>query len=439
MSHPAKPLSRRALLQMALCGAGSLALRSLATGIPMHFLRCPEAAAAPSPAVCAAPQFLVLSSSASGDPLNANVPGTFENPALFHSADPSMAPTPVVLGGTTYHTAAPWASFVNLNRTCFFHNRTTINGHNSAPSVWRMLNSLPHQEMLISAYASQLAPCLGTLQASPIGLGVQGSGEALYAAGRPLAAISPTSLTNTLGSPTGPLGDLQGLRNATLDKMQAYLKTQSTPWGQRFIDNYTISLAQARNLSTNLLSALSQIRDNGLSAQLTAATVLMKMKVAPAFTIHAPFGGDNHFDVGVRGESAQLISSLGALNTFQTNLGSLADSVTLATWNVFGRTLGTSSNSGLNYGRNHNLNHHVMVLSGKHVKGSVVGGIVPVGGDFGASDIDSASGQGVMGGDVPALKTLYSAGSTLGMALGLDEAYVRSLIPVAPPIKAALS
>ncbi len=71
--------SRRSLILSGLFGAGYLGLRALATGIPMSILASPTTAKADDPAAaCVKPQFLFLLTSGSGDPLNANVPGCFE-------------------------------------------------------------------------------------------------------------------------------------------------------------------------------------------------------------------------------------------------------------------------------------------------------------------------------------------------------------------------
>src|SRR4029077_2854178 len=78
-------ISRRDALLTTLFGAGCVGLRSLATGLPAWFLLDPSAALAAPPApACTAPpdraQFIVFSTSGTGDPLNANAPGTYDDP-----------------------------------------------------------------------------------------------------------------------------------------------------------------------------------------------------------------------------------------------------------------------------------------------------------------------------------------------------------------------
>ena len=72
-------LSRRKLLLETLFGAGMLGLRSLATGIPIAVLANPRKAVAQTVPSCSNPaaQYILLSSSVDGDPLNANVPGMY--------------------------------------------------------------------------------------------------------------------------------------------------------------------------------------------------------------------------------------------------------------------------------------------------------------------------------------------------------------------------
>ena len=62
-------------------------------------------------------------------------------------------------------------------------------------------------------------------------------------------------------------------------------------------------------------------------------------------------------------------------------------------YNVFGRTLGPGSTGG----RQHNGNHQVSIAIGKPFRGGVIGGVGPVGGDFGALPIDDGRVRGRVG------------------------------------------
>src|SRR5262249_33670961 len=106
-------ISRRKALMSALFGAGYVGLRALATAIPAGFLLRGRRAFAEGAATCANPakaQFVILSTSGAGDPINANAPGTYEDPNIAHPADPTMAPTNFMLGGVAAKAAMPWST-----------------------------------------------------------------------------------------------------------------------------------------------------------------------------------------------------------------------------------------------------------------------------------------------------------------------------------------
>ena len=116
------------------------------------------------------------------------------------------------------------------------------------------------------------------------------------------------------------------------------------------------------------------------------------MKVTPAVTVHLPFGGDNHNDAELTDEATQTSSSIGNIEFLWNELKSagLQDQVTFALFNVFGRTLKRNARGG----RDHNGNHHAMMLFGHKLRGSVIGGIAADSRDFSATAIDSATGAG---------------------------------------------
>jgi hypothetical protein len=100
----------------------------------------------------------------------------------------------------------------------------------------------------------------------------------------------------------------------------------------------------------------------------------------------------------------------------------LTDKVTFATLNVFGRNLNGISKVESRSGRDHYGNHSVMLMIGKNIKPGVVGGVTKgQSGAYVASDIDSATGNVLMGGDIPQAQTHVAAARTLGAALGIPE------------------
>ena len=113
----------------------------------------------------------------------------------------------------------------------------------------------------------------------------------------------------------------------------------------------------------------------------------------------------------------------------------LADKVSFATLNVFGRTIGPGNTDG----RQHNQNHQVSVTIGKAFAGGVIGGVGPVDKDYGALAIDAKTGTGAAGGDVAAIDTLASYGRTLLTAVGVDAATLQAELIGGTVIPAALA
>jgi hypothetical protein len=435
-------LDRRHALLSTLFGAGYVGLRALATGLPASLLVRPRAALAQStPPGCAAPgkaQFVVLSTSANGDPINASAPGTYEDPAIVHSPDPAMAPAPLVLGGKTYTAATPWTTLpaAVLSRTVFFHLMTNTPVHPKEPEVLELMGATPAGEMLPSLLAKALAPCLGTIQTQPICIGAATPSEALSYSGTTLPIVPPLALKATLANPAGPLSQLQPLRDQTMNQLYDLYKNGASPAQRQYVDSMVTSQGQVRNLSQDLLAALGDIQDNTADSQVTAAITLIQMKVAPVVTIHIPFGGDNHHDVGLATETSQTVAGTKTIAGLMSALAAagLQDQVTFMTLNVFGRTLRPSTPNG----RQHNPNHQVSLAIGRPFNGGVVGAVGPVQSDYGALPIDSKSGAGVAGGNIKAVDTLAAFGMTMLAAVGADPTVLTSPASTGAVISGAL-
>jgi hypothetical protein len=435
-------ISRRHALMSTLFGASWVGLRALATGLPASLLLNPRLVlAGPAPACgsIAKGQFIVFQTSGNGDPINANVPGSYGDPNIVHSQDPAMAPTAMTLLGQAYTAAAPWATLPQnlLDRTCFWHLMTNTPVHPKEPDVLRLMNATQADEMLPSILARQLAPCLGTIQSQPISLGATSPSEGLTYGGQALPIIPALALKATLTSPAGPLTKLQPLRDQTLTQLYDLYRTSATPAQRAFIDSLATSQSEVRNIQQSLLSQLASIKDNSASSQILAATALIQMKVTPVIAIHIPFGGDNHRDIGLQTETTQTVSGVAAIASLMSQLAAagLQDQVTFMSLNVFGRTIGPSNTDG----RQHNPNHQVSITIGKPFRGGVIGGVGPVGNDYGALGIDSKSGVGTPGGDVAAVNTLPSFGQTMLAAVGVDPAVASSQISLGKVIQAALA
>ncbi|MCU0685718.1 MAG: DUF1501 domain-containing protein [Polyangiaceae bacterium] len=430
--------SRRSVLQTFLFGAGAIGLRSLATGLPIGLLADPRRALAADGACldAAGAQFLVLSTSGQGDPLNANAPGAYAD-GVDHPDDPAVAKAPVDLGGKLVDGAKPWALLPASvrSRACFFHHATQTNNHSNQPKVMRLMGHTKRQEMLVSIFARQLAPCLQTVQAEPVVVGAVNSNELLSFEGRTLPRLSPRALRDVLSSKAGPLADLRPARDRDLDRLHALFKAQGTNAQRQFLDRVALSREQARAIPEALLDGLSGITSDDVDGQIVAAAALIKMKVAPVVSIHIPFGGDNHRDPGLADEAAQTVTGVASIGSLMQTLADfgLSDQVTFASINVFGRSLLKR-----NDGRSHHADHHVAVLIGRGVRGGVVGGLARQGDDYVAQPIDSASGAASPGGDVPFAEGMSAMAKTLGRALGVPAAALDENITGGKVVPAAL-
>lgn len=437
--------SRREALMSGLFGAGWIGLRALATGLPIAVLTRPRDAWARNPAVSCfskdKAQYIILSTSGGGDPVNGSVPGTYDDPKIMHPLDPTMAPLPMTIGGKQYTAATPWATLPPsvVARTCFFHHTTLTNAHPNQPKVMSLMGAIKQQEMLVSVLAKQLAPCLGTVQAEPVTIGATGPGEALSFEGRHLPILSAPGLRALLTSPAGPLTSLQKIRDADLNRLNDLFKKDGTPAQTAFLDGYATSQQQVRQISQDLLNTLSSIKDNSVASQITAAIALIKMNVSPVIAIHIPFGGDNHDDKDLLKEAAQTVAGVASIADLMQQLASakLQDQVTFVSMNVFGRTMSIAHKGYM--GRDHLANHHCSVMIGKGIRGSVIGGVAPKASDYGALPISSQTGQGDPNGDVIFEDTLGSVGKTIGAAVGVDRAVLDDRITQGKVIAPALA
>ena len=301
-------MTRREGLLSALFGTGYVGLRALATGLPVWYLLDPRRASADDMSCLVTAkanlQYLILSTSSNGDPINCNCPGTYEASAIVHPTQAEVAATSVTLGSKTMQAALPWATTASggalstdvLARTSFFHHSTGTTVHGDQPKVMKLLGDLSGGEMFVSAVAKHLSICLGTVQAEPIALGAGSNASELVSfAGRTLPSIRPTQLKQLLtGSKTDPLAKLQTLRDTSLNELNALAKTDATGVQSQFLDALATSQTQVRALASQLSSTLSAIADDGLKGQALAAAALIAANVTPVVTIRIPFGGDNH-------------------------------------------------------------------------------------------------------------------------------------------------
>jgi hypothetical protein len=464
MSNPV--FTRRNALLTGLFGTGYVGLRAMATGLPAWFVADPSKATAQDLA-CAIQarenmQYLIVSVSSMGDPIGCNCPGTYEGEAAaaIHPEDASMAATPIAFGDKMLTAAAPWGvlSEAVRARTAFFHHVTLANNHGDQPKVMRLMGATTKGEMLVSALASHLTGCHGTVQAEPVAIGARGNASELVSyGGRSLPSVSPTQLRQLLTGSAGGRGGggipgqggksgaavlvgLRSIRDKYLDQMNVLAKMDATGVQQKFLDALAQSQQQVRLLAEGLADTLGSIDGDDVEGQALAAAALISANVTPVVTVRIPFGGDNHSDSGLAAEVADHtdantrftgVAGIQRVMDALTAMG-LQDKVTFATLNVFGRNLNGISKTEARSGRDHYGNHSVAVMIGKNVKPGVYGGVTTVTGGFGggmalgAGDIDSATGALTPGGDVPRAETFVSMARTLGGALGIPQANLDS-------------
>lgn len=437
--------SRRILLQSMFAAAGALGVRSLVTGLPIPFLLHPRrAVAAPVPTA------VILSTARDGDPLNANCPGSYVT-GVSHPPDPRMAPLPVQLGGVTSQAAGPWNQLGKdypelLGRLCFIHHRCSTVAHTELESLLRLHGAARSSqgngsEMLPSLLASELAAFTGAKQVEPVSLGT----ERMSFQGRWLDSQSPSQLKALFSGAISVDQTLLTLRQNTLDAIYSGVKASGSKTQMEYLDRWAMSRGQAQALGSTLGNLMLETADeelvDGSVDQFKAAVALLAvgLNLSSVVTVHVRFGGDNHEDPSLQREADQTVegvASIGALwSLLSSSLPSLRDRVTFATLNTFGRSLKAQN------GRAHNGNHHVMVMFGPTVKPGVYGGLIPVGNDFGASPIDSQTGQASPSGDIRADEksdeTLLAAAATLATAAGVPQSRIALRLPGAKRIVAA--
>ena len=306
----------------ALFGSSYLGLRALATGLPVAFLANPLRAD-----TCAIDtsksQFIIMSTSDSGDPMNANMPGTYDFADIAHppaAMFPDYAMATATLGGKSIKMAKCWADLINsadpkiaiANRIAFVHHSTQNNSHTNQNKVQRLMGALPRQEMLVSYLAKQ-PPAWAPSSASPS----SSVRPALASSCRLKAAPCPNWRHARCATPCcrPPVPDQpQSMRDQDLNRLNALFKETGNTAQKAYLDRLATSQTQVRSISQNLLDNLSSIVNDTAEGQIIAAASLVAMKVAPVVSLHLPFGGDNHTDNNLQNEANQTSASIAPLD-----------------------------------------------------------------------------------------------------------------------------
>ena len=387
-------ISRRKALMSALFGAGYVGLR-VARDRPAR--RCAaERGRKRSPrATCADPgkaQFIILDTSGNGDPINANCPGTYVDPKIVHSRGPG--------DGADRHD----------DRRQGLHGRVAVDDaaagrprphvllapddeHAGPPEGARGARlygaDRTGTRCCRRCSSKQLAPCLGTIQPQPITLGrdhaergpqLRGPGAADHPAaraqgdadqpGRP--ADQPADAARPDAGAARRHLPQQGARQA----QQAYLDSIVTSQSRSATSGRTCSARSTRSPTTAI--GVADHRGGDADPDEGHPGRRRSTSRSAATTTTTP---------ALATEAAETVSGVAAIASLMSQLAAagLQDQVTFMSLNVFGRTIGPGNTDG----RQHNENHQVSLTIGKPFKGGVIGGVAPVGNDYGCTSIDS--------------------------------------------------
>ena len=427
-------ISRRDAILATIFGVSGLSLRALASGLSASFIANPLQPVNNKAATTTA-QALVIASNGSGDPLGNNAPGTYAYAQAVHPGAAATQAKVFSMNGTSVTGAAAWSALPQamLDRLAFIHHSTYTSVHTDYGQVLTLMGQVANRDSFLSQCALSLGPQLKSVQTAPLALG-----DAIQTyQGASLPQLPPSSLGLVFGALESPLLGLQQLRNDTVDALNATLKQSGNSAQKAFMDNLVQSRSDAHALGAALAGDLAKIKDDSVGSQLLAAASLLRMNVAPVISVNVDFGGDNHYDPSLASEAAALPSMVSNLAAFYAQLQTygIADKVTFACYNVFGRTFAQLGDSG----RNHWGNHSCALLMGSGVKGGVYGGIMPDGTEFRATGMDAATGAAAgMGGDIPYEQLLASTGKTFAAAAGIDTATVNKIIATGQVITGAL-
>lgn len=413
--------SRRDLLLAGLYSGGGIGLRSLMTGIPIHFLTTRSMSNIDNL------QYLVYAASAGGDPVNCNIPGSYipgcEHPPAF------ATPVDILLGTETYKVASVWNNLKPEIKAManFFHLRSGTNSHTEQASVLKLFGAVEpiegrFPEMLQSAIAHDMSKKLGALLPHPIGLSgpltYKGRNQNIYSPNAMQALFPPTALESEVEART--------YRDKQIASIYKDLKENGTPAQKKFIDNYVISGQKARDIGSNLSDALSSITGNTEADQMKATAALLALKVTTTVGINIGFGGDNHGDSDLSKEANDHHSGVASLNTLYDELKAygIENKTTFAMLNVFGRTYHRNKSGG----RDHHGAGSLLFAFGANIKAGVTGGLkLNSKNKAEAQAVNSITGK-VENPDISADDTLKSAAKSLAVSLGVTEDKVNKMI-----------
>lgn len=454
MSKP----TRRDFLRWSLTGgAGGLALHAAAaaTGLPVSFLRTGRVAhASTSERAGASPSFVVMAMNSSGDPINANCPGSYGNPSdqndpahliehatvaelgegslgeiageAFGAADFETGHS-CMLGNVQTWAARPWAALPEAMRAqmAVIRHQTYTAAHPEFRKVSDFHGAVKGPgriggESYPSFLAQELAPLLETVLDTPMNVGA----PTILARGVPVRKQKPDQLQELFaesGTWRGLTpGEFADFRDAALDDIYREVRQSGTHAQRKFLDHHARSREDARRLSEALTEALMPVTqtEDPAEKQIRTALALIEHAVTPVITIDLDFGGDNHQDAQLEVEVTETIAGVGALRSLWEGLqGRGLTNASFVYLSVFGRKLQRGSSGG----RGHYSKDHAMVMFGPGVKPGLLGQVTE---DLEAGPID----------DIPIEETLAAAGKTFACAVGVPEDIIEERIVGGRPL-----
>ncbi len=445
MSNKKIKLSRREALIMALCSGGGLGLRSLLTGVPIHFLTRRSMAQT-------AGKHMIYCYSRDGDPVNSNAPGTYktgyEHPPAYQT------PENITLGSQTLQAAGVWNNLNNnIKQTAnFFHLRTTAVAHNESNQALTLNGNVgpivgSSAEMLPSVISNEMSKLLGTQLDSPISMAASGNTNvntqtvgAVSATfkGRNQQLYLPTGVKSLFPALSQNLTNARSIRDQYVDSLYSTLKATGTPAQKNYVDEHIVSGGRARQLGDQLVTALNTVDSDTEENVMKTAAALLALKVTPLVTLSINFGGDNHDDNAAKAtEVTGHTNGITTINSLYDALVSygIQDQTIFSMLNIFGRDTRFNTRGG----RHHYGSHTVMFSFGPGIKGGMIGDVAQTGSNnfYQSMAINSVTG-GTAGADIDANETHQSAAKSLIAATGVPEAKAETLVEGGKVVKAYL-
>ncbi|MEM9188014.1 MAG: hypothetical protein AAGF12_02465 [Myxococcota bacterium] len=424
-------IDRRSVLSV-LFGAGGVGVTAAATGLPLPFLRIGKVQAAAPNA-----HYVIMLCNSQGDPLNCNVPGTYDDDWVWHPPGGDFQPVELTFGTQRVRSARIWERLGPsvLERTAVIHHATRSQLHSELYKVLNLQGKTRGGSSIAEVIArhSSAEGELSTVQPNPIPVGDR---DTLFVNAAPAPRLSPTALKSLLVTEDGDVFSQFGpIRDRNIDRISQVLHDTGNTEQRRLLDRMALSRREAAELGDAAGELLAGISDDGPEAQVRAAIAMFRLNVTPVISVNFDFGSDNHGDPTLSRETSEYTAGVDALAFLfqQAEAAGLTDRLTFASLNVFGRSLRRFNN-----GRTHNPAHNVMMLIGPNVQGGVFGGIEDTGRNGKCRAIDSRTGAARDDGDIPYEETLSSAAKTLACAVGMSSAAVDEAITEGTPIQAAL-